>query len=188
MIPIYFDDPSLGPDDLNRVSQMFISDKAGQYRNERELGFITRKHDSIQCISDLPFIALLLDLNVQPTFNVSFPEMEPKHAETDRCLRIYAAGVSDTTFPFLHEHSKLANLLRGLVSREQQGPSRSALKHLDDLAKFGSTVRLCHMQWETPSVSVSEEEVPCSLKRPAQSEASSTPKHVALVISHICSH
>jgi hypothetical protein len=33
--------------------------------------------------------------------DATFPD--PGHSETDRCLRIYASGTSDTTFPFLHE-------------------------------------------------------------------------------------
>ncbi|KAG1858852.1 hypothetical protein F4604DRAFT_1930908 [Suillus subluteus] len=74
MIPIYFDDPALGFNDVDRVSQMFISDKAGKNSNERDLGFITRKHGSIQCLSELPCIALLLDLNVDPKLSVTFPK------------------------------------------------------------------------------------------------------------------
>ncbi|OAX34262.1 hypothetical protein K503DRAFT_803729 [Rhizopogon vinicolor AM-OR11-026] len=101
MIPIYFDDPNLGPDDIGRVSQIFISDKAGKYSSKRDLGFISLTHPSIDCLSHLSFIALLLDLNGEPKLNVSFPEMEPHHPETDWCLRIYAPGLSEITFPFL---------------------------------------------------------------------------------------
>ncbi|OAX40771.1 hypothetical protein K503DRAFT_855101 [Rhizopogon vinicolor AM-OR11-026] len=101
MIPIYFDDPTLGTDDMDRVSQIFISDKAGKYSSERDLGFISRTHPSIDCLSPLPFIALLLDFNGEPKLDVSFPEMEHHHPETDMCLRIYASGLSETTFPFL---------------------------------------------------------------------------------------
>ncbi|KAG0700650.1 hypothetical protein DFH29DRAFT_930758 [Suillus ampliporus] len=148
MIPIYFDDPSLGSDDLNRVSQMFISDKAGKHCNERDLGFITRKHESIQCLSNLPYIALLLDLNVDPKVRVSFPKKEPKHVGTDRCLRIYASGVSDTTFPFLRDSSDVAELLHGLVSRQKEVPSQTSFERLEALVKFGSTARLRHSLWE----------------------------------------
>ncbi|KAG2047170.1 hypothetical protein BDR06DRAFT_964261 [Suillus hirtellus] len=145
MIPIYFDDPDLGPEDLNRVSQIFISDKAGKNRHEYDLGLVTRTHDSIQCLSNLPYIALLLDLNVEPKLNVTFPEKEPKHPETDRCLRIYASGISETTFPFLSKHSGVASQLRGLVSRQKEAPSQTIL---EALVKFGSTARLRNLQWE----------------------------------------
>ncbi|KAG0697370.1 hypothetical protein DFH29DRAFT_946530 [Suillus ampliporus] len=145
MIPIYFDDSSLGSD-VNRVSQMFVSDKAGKHSSKLDLGAITRTHGSIQCLSDLPYIALLLDLNVDPKVTVSFPEKKPKKAKTDRCLRIYASGVSDTTFPFLHDSSNVANILRGLVS--QQKPSQTSFERLEALVKFGSTARLRHSRWE----------------------------------------
>ncbi|KAG0702724.1 hypothetical protein DFH29DRAFT_920145 [Suillus ampliporus] len=147
MIPIYFDDPSLGPD-VNRVSQMFVSDKAGKHSNELGLGVITRTHDSIQCLSDLPYIALLLDLNVDPKVGVSYPTKTPKRAKTDKCLRIYASGVSDTTFSFLHDSSDVANILRGLVSQQKEAPSQTYLERLEALVKFGSTARLRHSRWE----------------------------------------
>jgi hypothetical protein len=147
MIPIYFDDPALGSNDDDRMSQMFISDKAGKNGNESALAFITRKHESIQCLSDLPYIALLLDFNADQKFSVAFPTRMPNHPETDRCLRIYAAGISDTTFPFLHKHPEVAKLLQGLVSRQQEVPSQT-FKHLDALVKFGSTATLRHSRWE----------------------------------------
>ncbi|KAG1831604.1 hypothetical protein EV424DRAFT_160503 [Suillus variegatus] len=145
MIPIYFDDPALGSEDLNRVSQIFISDKAGKNCHEHDLGLVTRTHDSIQCLSNLPYIALLLDLNVKPKLNVTFPEKEPIHVETDRCLRIYASGISETTFPFLSQHPGVASQLRGLVSRQKEAPSQTTL---EALVKFGSTARLRNLQWE----------------------------------------
>ncbi|KAG2336707.1 hypothetical protein BDR05DRAFT_1012549 [Suillus weaverae] len=140
MIPIYFDDPALGSEDINHISQMFISDKAGKNCNEQDLGFVTRKHDSIQCLSKLPYIALLLDLNVKSKLNVTF-SMEPNHVETDRCLRNYAYGISETTFPFL----RIVGELHGLVSQQKEVPSQTAL---EALVKFGSTARLRNLQWE----------------------------------------
>ncbi|KAG1762739.1 hypothetical protein EV702DRAFT_1206236 [Suillus placidus] len=145
MIPIYFDDPVLGSEDINHVSQMFISDKAGKNCNEQDLGFITRKHDSIQCLSKLPYIALLLDLNANPKLNVTFPKKEPNHVETDQCLRIYASGISETTFPFLQKHWRVAEELRGLVPRQKEVPSQTTL---EALVRFGSTARLRNLQWE----------------------------------------
>ncbi|KAG1799086.1 hypothetical protein EV424DRAFT_1559508 [Suillus variegatus] len=145
MIPIYFDDPTRGPEDLSRVSQIFISDKAGENRHEYDLGLVTRTHDSIQCLSSLPYIALLLDLNVEPKLTVTFPEKEPYHIETGRCLRIYASGISESTFPFLSQHPEVASQLRGLVSRQKEAPSQTIL---EALVKFGSTARLRNLQWE----------------------------------------
>lgn len=148
MIPIYFDDLTLGSNDVDRVSQMFISDKAGKTSSELDLGFITRKHGSIQCLSELPCIVLLLDLNVDPKLSVTFSKKKPKHPKADQCLRIYASGISGTTFPFLRDHFNVAELLRGLVSRQEEAPSQTTSKHLDALVKFGSTATLRHSRWE----------------------------------------
>ncbi|KAG1894748.1 uncharacterized protein F5891DRAFT_1061388 [Suillus fuscotomentosus] len=74
MIPIYFDDPDLDSEDLNRNC------------HEHDLGLVTRTHDSIQCLSNLPYIALLLDLDVEPKLNVTFSENEPNHVEMNRSL------------------------------------------------------------------------------------------------------
>jgi len=148
MIPIYFDDPSLGRDDMAHVSQIFISDKAGKYSSERDLGFISRTHPSIDCLSPLPFIALLLDLNGEPKLNVSFPEMEPRHPETDRCLRIYASGLSEITFPFLFPYCGEKNVLPLLQSFISKPKEPSSNDRLHALVKYGSTVDAAHMRWE----------------------------------------
>ncbi|KAG2116781.1 hypothetical protein DEU56DRAFT_905154 [Suillus clintonianus] len=145
MIPIYFDDPTLDSDDLKRVSQIFISDKAGKNPNARELAAITRKHDSIRCLSTLPYIAIRLDFNVEPQLKVTFPERDPNDAETDRSLRIYASGLEETTFPFLTPNTIVASQLRGLISREET-PTQT---NLDALVEFGSTAKLRNLQWET---------------------------------------
>ncbi|KAG2141361.1 hypothetical protein DEU56DRAFT_979858 [Suillus clintonianus] len=145
MIPIYFDDPTLGSDDLKRVSQIFISDKAGKNPIARELGANTRKHDTIRCSSTLPYITIRLDFNVEPQLNVTFPERDPNDAETDRSLRINASGLKETTFPFLCE-SDITIFLRRLISREEEAPTQM---NLDALVKFGSTAKLQNLQWET---------------------------------------
>ncbi|KAG1762193.1 hypothetical protein EDD22DRAFT_892969 [Suillus occidentalis] len=147
MIPIYFDDPALGSEDINRVSQMFISDTAGKNCNVQELGYNTRKHDAIQCLSDLPYIALILDFNKDPWLRVTFAESDPDHPETDQCLRIYASEsrMSGTTFPFLDEYREIAGHLQQLVSR----PTEAQLqRNLQGLVKFGSTARLQNSQWD----------------------------------------
>ncbi|KAG2341866.1 hypothetical protein BDR05DRAFT_431777 [Suillus weaverae] len=147
MIPIYFDDPALGSEDTERVSQIFISDTAGKRRNVRELSHITRTHETIQCLSDLPYIALLLDLNMDldPQLDVTFPERDPGHPETDRCLRIYASGMSDAIFPFLKQYPDVAIQLRGILSRQKEAPSETTLQAL---VKFGSTARSRNLRWE----------------------------------------
>ncbi|KAG1788140.1 uncharacterized protein HD556DRAFT_915622 [Suillus plorans] len=146
MIPIYFDDPDLGPD-LKRMSQIFISDKAGKNSNIGDRGYNTRTHDTIQCQSDLPYIALLLDLNRDPgpQLSATYPKRDPSDPETGRCLRIYASGMSNTTFPFLRRHPDAVERLRGILSRQNEAPSQTTLQAL---VRFGSTARLRNLQWE----------------------------------------
>ena len=66
------------------VSKTFVSDKAGKKSSKEGTGFITRTHESIKCLSPLPFIALLPDLNGEPELSATFPENDPIHPETDR--------------------------------------------------------------------------------------------------------
>lgn len=110
-------DPDVDSEDINCVSQMFISDQAGKNCNDQSLGRITRNHDSIQCLSDLPYIVPPLELNVKSRLHATFSMKMPNRSETDRCLQIYASGINDTTFPFLGQHSEFSSHLHGLVSR-----------------------------------------------------------------------
>ncbi|KAG2114169.1 uncharacterized protein F5147DRAFT_678222 [Suillus discolor] len=142
MIPIYFDDPSLGSD-LKRMSQIFISDKVGRISNIGDPGHdTTRAHYSIECQSDLPYITLLLDLNVDsdPQLSATYLKRDPSHPETGQCLRIYASGMSDTTFSFLNQHPPVAKGLQEILSRQKEVPSQTIHQALR------STMR--DMRWE----------------------------------------
>ncbi|KAG1784931.1 uncharacterized protein HD556DRAFT_1451244 [Suillus plorans] len=142
MIPIYFDDPSLGPD-LKRMSQIFISDKVGRISDIGDPGYdSTRTHYSIECQSDLPYITLLLDLNVDsdPQLSATYLKRDPSHPEAGQCLRIYASGMSDTTFPFLNRHPPVAKGLQEILSRQKEAPSQTIHQALR------STMR--DMRWE----------------------------------------
>lgn len=139
MIPIYFDDPSLGPD-LKRMSQIFISDKVGRISNIGDPGYdTTRTHYSIECQSDLPYITLLLDLNVDsdPQLSATYLKRDPSHPETGRCLRIYASGINDTTFPFLNQHPTVAKGLQEILSRQKEALVPQALRS-----------SMCNVRWE----------------------------------------
>jgi len=115
MIPIYFDDPNLGPEDIDRVSQMFVTDRSGKTRGAEDALSINRTDITIQCSSSLPFIALLLDFDAEANFTASW---EPNHPGPDPCLRIYASGLNDNTFPFLREHPELVTRLQDLLPKE----------------------------------------------------------------------
>lgn len=153
MIPIFFDDPALPLSDGKRMSQIFISDKAGQSSNEPGASFITRTHHSIACSSSLPLIALLLDLNGKTKLDVTFPQKEPNHSETDQCLRIYASGLTEETFPFLHSRPGVAKSLRGLISKPKEPMSDEYLQAQAHL-KFGRRMDGSHLRWEEQSQTI----------------------------------
>jgi len=144
MIPIYFDNPN--SEDICLISQMFISDKAGKGSNKKSTTFITRMDPTIECWSPLPFIALLLDLNhdAVPNLSVSFNKQR-HHKRTDRCLCIYASGLSHNTFSFLHHsQSEVEGLLKSLISNPKESLSDS---RLDGLMRYGDSVKRSHMMW-----------------------------------------
>lgn len=86
-----------------------------------------------------PYITLLLDLNVDsdPQLSATYLKRDPSHPETGQCLRIYASGMSDTTFPFLNQHPPVAKGLQEILSRQKEAPIPQALR---------SSMR--NMRWE----------------------------------------
>ena len=130
---------------MERVSQIFVSDKAGQQSHEKDTFFIKRKGNSINCQSPLPFIAILLDLNHdgKRKLKVTFEE---KPAD-DQCLRIYASGLDEKTFSFLRPD--IARLLQALILKPKEPTSGARLRAR---VKYGRTARASHMRWEDQNV------------------------------------
>ncbi|KAG9308729.1 hypothetical protein JVU11DRAFT_11514 [Chiua virens] len=154
VIPIYFKGEHDKASAELQMSQIFISDKARESTDSKnELAPITRGGISGQDSeipkrerpNGLPYIAIMADLGQPPSFSVTFPERETD----DRCMRIYAAGIDTSTYPFLANHSALLNRLQELVHIAQL-PSieRFFGKYLDAQVNFGSTPTRKHMQWE----------------------------------------
>jgi hypothetical protein len=84
-----------------RMSQIFISDKDRKNPSLHDVSFITRVDQSIGCASDLPWVAIALDLGLPETsFESTFPS---KGDHNGPYLRIYATGMSSMIFPFLDE-------------------------------------------------------------------------------------
>lgn len=94
MIPIYFADSG-------QVSQIFISDRAGQTSSLAGLASINRDDEYINCTSDVPYIAILVDWRLERS---EFEDMWCPTGDDGPSLRIYAAGVNASTFPFLRDH------------------------------------------------------------------------------------
>lgn len=150
MIPIYFNDPSIGSSEFDRVSQIFIQDKARKTSDSgsRDLYSIARSHASINCPSKLPYIAILVDLGLEKSqLEVTFPE---KGSSQD--LRIYAAAVDATTFPFLADIPALLSSLQTFVRLQQLPTNRPLGQYLQNQMKYGSTAMESHMKWERGSV------------------------------------
>ena len=136
MIPIVF----MSKDGSVTMSQIFISDKAQHTSNQSQLNYITRK--KVKCVSGLPYIAIIVDLG-QPSsaFEAKWFSADSEGADS---LRIYAAGINSTTFPFLKDHPGIANTLRNIIP-----PQKSlAIQDLQAKIRYGSTCMRSHMCWE----------------------------------------
>ena len=137
------------------MSHIFVSNKARESTSLRDaLHSITPRHKNISgednsiSASDadsLPYIAILAELGQPSSFSVTFPERNVE----DRCLRIYAAGVDTTTYPFLVKYPALMRSLQDLVHIQQiPETKRPYTEHLNAQVKFGSTATPEHMEWE----------------------------------------
>ena len=152
MLPLYFDLPSLPL--AQRLSQIFISVKLTGHSNCSQLNFITREDPSIDCTSGRPWIAILVDYDLKKsevTANVTpgrtSGRLKAEGQVDDKCLRIYAAGMSPDTFKFL-EHQEL-QVLQELVNFEKPIQEGSPVElHLQDQMEFGSAAEANHMVWE----------------------------------------
>ncbi|GBE81651.1 hypothetical protein SCP_0400220 [Sparassis crispa] len=152
MIPMYFDDFS-GRNDQDRMSSIFISDKAGENDSPRDVNFIDRTHDSINCSTSRPYIAITLDLGVQDeSITSTFPTSTSERVNAgvdNRCLRIYARGMSAETYPFLNKVEGLFQVMKQVAVRERAPLYPSPIEaRLQDLFKYGSTSSERHMKWE----------------------------------------
>ena len=158
VIPIYFKGGPKSASAESRMSQIFISDEARESKPSKEaLGNITRRDKSLSgkdsddikgTTSDsgpLPYIAILADLGQPSSFSVTFPERDID----DRCMRIYAAGVDTSTYPFLGKYPALMKTLQHLVHIQQIPETEKAMmEYLNAQVKFGSTATPKHMLWE----------------------------------------
>lgn len=118
VIPIYFDrEPP-------QVSQIFIFDKSGQSSNHRSaLASIKRKSEHINCASNTPYVAILLDMG-QKTLAFEQKWYGPESDEEGPSLRIYAAGIHPAIFPFIQQDA--LDEIRHLVALEKAPAATAA--------------------------------------------------------------
>ncbi|KAI6107521.1 hypothetical protein EDD16DRAFT_1898820 [Pisolithus croceorrhizus] len=169
MIPIYFKETIRScqkhpREDRSRVSQIFISDKARSSANKKDLKNITRHHESIDCHSSLPWVAVLVDLGLQKSaVEVDFSVRQSnrptcQYAPDSSCLHIYAAAINQDTFPFLSQSKRLPLTLRNITDHEQIPPHNGHLVQLvQEQVQYGSTSMGCHMNWEAWTKTCSSE-------------------------------
>ena len=141
VIPIYFK-PEAGSSEPGRVSQIFISGKAQSRSNQSQLRHIKRRDPTIKCDSSVPYVAILVNLGLSNhAFDASWSKVDKKDAPS---LRIYAAGINTTTFPFLTDHPYIIETLQRIIS-PQKSPTKQGLQ---DKMKFGSTRTEPQLFWE----------------------------------------
>ncbi|KAF7791508.1 hypothetical protein EIP86_002524 [Pleurotus ostreatoroseus] len=101
VIPLYFDEPDTIPKTLDRMSLIMVSDKAKNSKaSSSDLTSITPRHETINCDTGNPSIAILLDVGVTGTSSVS--STYPTRGN-DKCWRINVVGISPETLAFLKQ-------------------------------------------------------------------------------------
>ena len=154
MIPIYFKGgpkTTVAAELESRMSHIFVSDKARKSTSSKDgLHSITRRHESISGSGSdsgsLPYIAILADLGQPSSFSVTFPERDVD----DRCLRVYAAGVDTSTYPFLAKYPAIMSTLQDLVHLQEMPTAlKPYMGRLDGQARVGITSERQHMSWRT---------------------------------------
>ncbi|KAI9568062.1 hypothetical protein HD554DRAFT_2102717 [Boletus coccyginus] len=149
VVPIYFKGGPEGASAESRMSHIFISDKARDSKNSKDLlrdinwGHKYLSGENRHSASDsesLPYIAISVDLGQPSSFSATFSE---------RCLRIYAAGVDTTTYPYLARYPAIMTTLQALVYLQQVPETEMPFtEYLNAQVKFGSTAAPEHMLWE----------------------------------------
>ena len=135
VIPLYFSD-------TKQVSQIFISDKATKSGNSSDLAFICRGDPSINCATDVAYIAILLDLG---TSKSKFTAKWLSHRNNDGpSLRIYAATIDNTTFPSLASYGVIEELHDLAIPPISDMPIEILRKQVE----FGRTSQDYHICWE----------------------------------------
>ena len=144
VIPIYFKPQKDG--DQAGMSRILISDKAGTSSLESDLNYIQRDHKSIApSHRGLPYIAILIDLGKATSqFEVRVDSSRNK----DPCLRIYAGGFDDTTYPFLKGQDGLIRILKDLYKRQFAPASGNLEQQLENQVQFGKSSEPRHMNFK----------------------------------------
>lgn len=135
------------------TSYILISDRARKDATPNHLNFISPRL-ALTSTTGNPFIAIHLDLRIkknEATFSIT------PNTDDGKCLRIYAPGVNDTTYPFLARIKRSAEILESLVNppAAHHGSSPNHLL-LSDRVHYGDTCKKGHMLWRVAAPIPSE--------------------------------
>ena len=129
VIPMYFKSEPRE----NAMSHILISDKAHDKPQLNTLNNITRRSITPSHYSGPPYIVIRADLGVKDP--CLFVCDNCGEGSKDQCLRIYAAGLGNQTYPFLVP--KIVEHLKDLYSRYNLPPEYKELEGLEDQVQFG---------------------------------------------------
>jgi hypothetical protein len=140
-------------------SQIYIRDTES---NACEHTYMRHNNEDIRTEDEKPWIAISLDmsaddrpLKVDVDVGASHREqgtrsMSASPTPGSTCWRIYAAGKTKKTYPFLAAAEfPLEYIFHGLLTQEfEPSPLAVELQPLQDKLKFGSSTHDRHMEWE----------------------------------------
>ncbi|KAF8606195.1 hypothetical protein BDV93DRAFT_604711 [Ceratobasidium sp. AG-I] len=138
VIPMYYYDLESSQTEPYRLSHILVSDRARDVHSQSDLSSITAT--MIGFSTNEPYIVMLLDLRITNKSTESTMDSDKS------CLRIYAPGVTASTYPRLDpEVLKILSDTLDVPKRFEKDPDTGFLRGQVD---FGSTVEDEHMNWE----------------------------------------
>lgn len=142
-------------------SQIYISDKLTVKSNPYEHTLIDHIYKDINTPNDQPWIAIALDMGVKSSqlkvtvdsdSTLGKRKLRETEGETPTCWRIYAAGSTEETYPFLSSTVTEFPLEKVFGDIVTQGfnppPYEEMLQPLRDKMEFGLSTGDRHMKWE----------------------------------------
>ncbi|KAF8578454.1 hypothetical protein K439DRAFT_1621321 [Ramaria rubella] len=137
--------PSYDPDSSS-FSPICISTKFRNAPSLTDVNKITVQSSALNIDTGRPWIAITLDLGVPTAVSSTYPTKSVRG--TSPCLRIYAAGMNSSTFPFLR-HDGLDEAMKGIQDRAIQPPADgTSLSMMREQVRVGTSRRPIHMRWE----------------------------------------
>ncbi|KAF8606159.1 hypothetical protein BDV93DRAFT_542906 [Ceratobasidium sp. AG-I] len=139
VIPMYYHDPASEQTEPSRFSHILVSDRARQWNTKNSLPSITSRK-SIGRSTKEPYIVMLLDLRI------TNKPAEFTMDSDNSCLRIYAPGVTTSTYPRLDPEA--LRILSDTLDVPKRFNKKPNAEHLRAQMMYGSSKEGIHMKWE----------------------------------------